>query len=267
MAAPALHVEVHGPAAARAVVLAHGFGGSARNWRPQLRTLRARYRVVVYDTRGHARSAAPEEPSAYRMGELIADLLRASEAGGDPRPVLGGLSLGAAVALRAALAHPERARALVLASHPAGPGSGRGVAASALAFAEAIERDGLEAAGERFAWGPGSGLDPAGAALVRQGFLEHPPHALAHLLRECLARLEPLDALSPRLAALRLPVLVIAGERDAGSLPVSRALAEAIPGAELALVPDAGHVVNLAAPAAFDAALLGFLARLDGAAG
>jgi pimeloyl-ACP methyl ester carboxylesterase len=262
MAAPGLHVEVHGPAAAPGIVLAHGFGGSARNWRPQLRTLRARWRVVVYDARGHARSEAPDEPAAYRMSELIADLLHAGEASGDPRPVLGGLSLGAAVALGAVLVQPERARALVLASHPAGPGSGRGVAASALAFAEAIERDGLEAAGARFAWGPGSGLDPAGAALVRQGLLEHRPHALAHVLRECLARLEPVEALAPRLAALRLPVLVIAGERDAGSLPVSRALAEAIPGAELAVIPGAGHVVNLAAPAAFDTALLGFLARL-----
>jgi pimeloyl-ACP methyl ester carboxylesterase len=264
MAAPALHVEVHGPAAARAVTLAHGFGGSARNWRPQLRTLRGRFRVVVYDARGHARSQAPAEPAAYRIHELVADLLRASEAGGDPRPVLGGLSLGAAVALRAALAHPERARALVLASHPAGPGSGRGVAASALAFADAIERDGLEAAGARFAWGPGSGLDRAGASLVRQGFLEHRPHALAHTLRECLARLEPVEALAPRLAELRLPVLVVAGERDLGSLPVSRALSEALPAAQLVVIPDAGHVVNLAAPAAFDAALLDFLGSLAG---
>ena len=261
MAAPALHVEVHGPAnAPLAIVLAHGFGGSARNWRPQLRALRARYRAVVYDARGHARSEAPAEPAAYRMGELVADLLSAGEASGDSRPVLGGLSLGAAVALRAALAHPERVRALVLASHPAGPGTGHGVAAHAAAFAAAIERDGLEAAGERFAWGPGSGLDPAGAALVRQGFLEHRPHALAHTLRESLARLEPVEALG--LAALRLPVLVLAGERDPGSLAPSRTLARAIPSAELVVIPGAGHVVNLAAPAAFAAALLGFLDRL-----
>ena len=113
--------------------------------------------------------------------------------------------MGAAVALRYALAHPERVRALVLASSPAGPASGRGVAAHALAFAEAIEREGLAAAGARFVWGAGSGLDPAGAALVRQGFLEHAPHALAHTLREFLAKLEPVEALAPRLAGLALP--------------------------------------------------------------
>ena len=262
MAAPALHVEAAGQGPG--VVLAHGFGGSARNWRPQLRALRPRFRVAVYDARGHARSAAPEEAAAYREAELVADLGRAAAATGDVRPVVGGLSMGAAVALRYALAEPAHVRALVLASLPAGPASGRGIAARALAFADAIERDGLAAAGERFAWGSGSGLDAAGAALVRQGFLEHAPHALAHTLREFLATLEPGEVLAPRLAALALPVLVIAGERDDASLPACRAFAEALPGAELVVIEGAGHVVNLAAPAAFDAALLAFLDRLVG---
>jgi pimeloyl-ACP methyl ester carboxylesterase len=57
MAAPALHVEAAGQGPG--IVLAHGFGGSARNWRPQLRALRAQKRVAVYDARGHARSEAP----------------------------------------------------------------------------------------------------------------------------------------------------------------------------------------------------------------
>jgi pimeloyl-ACP methyl ester carboxylesterase len=263
MAAPALHVEAVGQGPG--IVLAHGFGGSARNWRPQLRTLRARYRVAVYDARGHARSEAPGEPAAYREAALVEDLGRAAAATGDARPVVGGLSMGAAVALRYALAQPGRVRALVLASPPAGPGSERGVAAHALAFADAIEREGLEAAGARFVWGRDSGLDPAGAALVRQGFLEHAPHALAHTLREFLAKLEPVEALAVRLAGLALPVLLIAGARDAASLPVCRALAKALPDAELRVIPDAGHVVNLAAPAAFDATLLDFLARVAGA--
>lgn len=260
MAAPALHVEAVG--AGPGVVLAHGLGGSARNWRPQVRALRARHRVVVYDARGHARSEAPPEAAAYREAELTGDLGRAAAASGDARPVVGGLSLGAAVALHYALARPERVRALVLASPPAAFAGARGVAERALAFADAIEREGLAAAGDRFAWGPESGLDPAGAALVRQGFLEHAPHALAHTLREFLARLEPAEALAARLAGLALPVLIVAGARDEGSLAAGRALAAALPDAERLEIPGAGHVVNLAAPADFDAALLGFLARL-----
>jgi pimeloyl-ACP methyl ester carboxylesterase len=260
MAAPALHVEAVGQGPG--IALAHGFGGSARNWRPQIRSLRMRFRVATYDARGHARSAAPVEAEAYREPELVSDLARVALATDDARPVVGGLSLGAAVALRLALARPDGVRGLVLASHPAGPASGRGIASHALAFADAIEREGLAAAGAHFVWGPGSGLDPAGASLVRQGFLEHAPHALAHILREFLAQLEPVEALVPRLARLALPVLVIAGERDEASLPVSRALASALPRAELVVIEGAGHVVNLARSAAFDAAVLGFLDRL-----
>lgn len=255
-----MHVEAVGQGPG--IVLAHGFGGSARNWRPQVRALRERSRVVVYDARGHARSEAPREPSAYREAELVDDLARAAAATGDARPVVGGLSMGAAVALRYALAHPGRVRALVLASYPAGPASERGSAGRAVAFADAIEREGLEAAGAHYVWGPGSGLDPADAALVRQGFLEHAPHALAHTLREFLARLEPVDSLASQLARLDLPSLLICGGRDDGSLPVCRALADLLPKTELHVIEDAGHVVNLAAPTAFDAALLGFLDRL-----
>jgi pimeloyl-ACP methyl ester carboxylesterase len=257
MAAVQLHVETRG--SGRALVLAHGFGGSARNWRPQVRTFSTRFRVVTYDARGHARSEAPAGAEAYREAAFVGDLARVVAACGDAQPVVGGLSFGAAVALRFAIAQPARARALILASLPAGAASGRGVSARAAAFADAIERDGLEAAGARFAWGPDSDLDERGAALVRQGFLEHPPHALAHTLREFLATLPAPAALAGALAATGLPTLVIAGEGDPGSVAASRALAAGAANAQLVVVPDAGHVVNLAQPAAFDAALARFL--------
>jgi 3-oxoadipate enol-lactonase len=167
--------------------------------------------------------------------------------------------MGAAVALHFALAHPERARGLVLASFPAGPASGRGIAGEALRFAEAIEREGLEAAGARFVWGPRAGLDRSSAALVRRGFLEHPPAGLVHTLRELLAVLPPLEALAPRLGRLDVPALVVAGSADAASLPVCRELAERIPRGRLVEIPEAGHVVNLARPEAFHAAVRAFL--------
>lgn len=250
MALPRLHVDAAG--AGLAVVLAHGLGGSARNWRPQLRALRPDRRAVAFDARGHARSEAPHGPGAYRLGELVGDFARVLQAEAPEAAVVGGLSLGAAVALELALLHPERVRGLVLASYPA-------PRAAAVEFADAIESEGLAAAGARFAWGPGSGLDAAGAGLVRAGFLEHAPHAITGLLRECIAALPEPTALEPRLRRFARPVLVVAGERDVGSLAVCRRLAAALPDARLEVVPDAGHVVNLARPDAFNAALLAFL--------
>ena len=262
MAEPELYVDAAGDGLP--VVLCHGLGGSARNWRVQLRALRPRYRAIAYDARGHARSQAPSGAGAYHMQRLVDDLGRVLDANPRGPAVVAGLSLGAATALHFALAQPERVRGLVLASFPA-PRAAGGFADVALEFAAAIERDGLEAAGARYVWGEASGLDPQAAALVRAGFLEHAPLAIAALLREAIAAQPAVEALAPRLAALEAPALVVAGAADRGSLGPSRALAAALPRARLAVIEAAGPVVNLARPDAFNRLLLGFLDEIEAA--
>ena len=253
MNAPALHIDARGEG--RALVLAHGFGGSARNFRPQQRAFAPEYHVVAFDQRGHARSGAPQEPSAYTLAQLGGDFGRVLDAIEAERAVVGGLSLGAAAAFEFALTTPERVDALVLAALP-GP---EGFAQVAADFADAIDEHGLEAAGERFAWGPRSGLDAAGAQLVKQGFLEHPPHAMSALLRGAISELARPRAEDPRLAELVTPLLLIAGDSDTPALRANDTLAAVVPRAERVVVPDAGHVVNLAAPVPFNRALREFL--------
>jgi len=248
-------VEVSG--SGERIVLAHGFGGSARNFRPQVRALRGRYQAIVYDARGHARSGAPEAAASYTPDCFISDLERVLDETGAARAVVGGLSLGASTALRFALARPQRVQGIVLGSFPAG--GGRGFAAQALEFAKVLDADGLVAAGERFVWGKSSGLSQRDAALVRQGFLEHRPHALAHVLRELIAAQPAVEELAPALRRLEVPALVVAGEADAPSVAAAHALAAALPRARLVVIPGAAHVVNLERPEAFNAALLAFL--------
>jgi pimeloyl-ACP methyl ester carboxylesterase len=242
-----LHVERQGTAEP-AVVLAHGFAGSARNFRVQARALSSAATVVTYDARGHARSEAPAEADAYDFERLVDDFERVA-AGAGERIVAGGVSLGAITALAFAVRHPERVRALLLASLP---GSGDTRRAWALGFADAIEREGLDAAGAAFVWGEQSRFDPAGAKLIRLGLLEHPPHALAHILRRTLAGLAPASELATPLAAAEFPITILAGADDAPAQEPSRALAAVLPRAKLVVVPNAGHVVNLAAPAVFN---------------
>src|SRR5438105_3618914 len=230
-AEPRLHVEVEG--SGPVVVLAHGFGGSARNFLSQARALRDRYRIVRFDARGHARSEAPAEESAYTPEAFVADLGRVLDQVGARAAIVGGLSMGGGTALRFALAHPGRVQGLVVAGLPHGAGAPGTFSAIAADFADAIEREGLEAAGARFVWGAASGLDPAGARLVRRGFLEHPPHGLAHTLRGVLAAEPSLAEIAPRLAGLARPALVIVGARDRLSLPPSRARAAALPQARV----------------------------------
>jgi len=255
-APPRLHVEVDGDGPV--VLLMHGLGGSARNWGPQVRALRDTHRVVRFDARGHGRSEAPADAEAYRPEAFVDDVRRVLDEVGAPRATLGGLSMGAGVALRFALGEPERVPALVLAAFP-GSSDGAGFASVALPFAHAIERQGLEAAGAEFVWGDESRLDSAGR-LVKQGFMEHPPHGIMWTLRNLVAAQPSVEELAPALGGLRIPALVVVGARDRGSLEPSRRLAEALPDARLVVVPDAGHVVNLQAPKEFNAALLEFLA-------
>jgi pimeloyl-ACP methyl ester carboxylesterase len=224
--------------------------------------------VVLYDARGHARSDAPADAAEYDFGRLVDDYARVASgeasgvgpAGG--RVIAGGLSLGAATALAFALRHPERVRALVLASPPGGADDPPR-RSWALAFAQAIDERGLEAAGAEFVWGERARFDPRGAALIRQGLMEHPPAALAHILRRTLAELPGPSALDAELRGFPRPVLVIAGADDASAREPARALAERLPDAELVVIPNAGHVVNLAAPEAFNEACARFLERVD----
>lgn len=250
-----LHIDERGEGPA--VILSHGFGGSARNFLPQVRALAPDYRVVVYDARGHARSEAPADPAEYAPECFVEDLLRVVERTGEERVVVGGLSMGAGVALRFALLHPERVRGVVLAAFP--PAS---AGSWATAFADAIDAGGVEPAGSEFVWGRRSRFDPEGARLIRRGFLEHADHALSSTLRRLLAVEPAVSSLATALARLDTPVLLIVGSRDAGSLAVSEELARLLPDSELVVVAGAGHVVNLGDPEAFNAALRRFLARL-----
>jgi pimeloyl-ACP methyl ester carboxylesterase len=251
-----LHVERHG--SGPSLVLQHGFGGSARNFRPQARAFAGSLSVVLFDARGHARSPAPRDAHEYELSCFVRDFAGVLDAASSEPAVTGGLSMGAAVALQHALAFPERVRGLVLAAFPSS-GENERRRDWALGFAQAIEERGLDAAGSEFVWGARSRFDPKGAALIRQGFLEHPPHALAHVLRQVLARLASPSSLAPALTRLAMPVLVIVGSEDRESLEPSTELAELLPHAELRVVPEAGHIVNLAKPREFNAAVARFL--------
>ena len=255
-----LYTETFGSDANPGIIFCHGFGGSARNFRLQARLLEARYRVTLFDLRGHARSPAPEGAESYRVEALLSDLDEIVQA--QPTPlILAGLSLGAKLSLDYALLHRERVRALVLASYPTS-GDVEKRRTWALGFAEAIEQRGLDDAGAEFVWGERSRFDPKGARLIRQGLMEHAPHALAHIQRQLLAASPSPERMAPQLRTLAIPTCLIAGTDDPESLGPCQELAALLPQAELHELENAGHVVNLTKPTLFNQILLDFLARL-----
>jgi len=173
--------------------------------------------------------------------------------------VVGGLFDGAGIALRFALARPERVRGLVLCAFPAGAEDPDGFAGKAIRFAEADRARWPRSGGEDYVWGPGTRLDRNAVTFVRQGFLEHPAHGLALALRGVIAAQPAVAAMRDALAALRAPTLVVVGSDDGPSRRASEAFVGIVSQARLVVVPGAGHVVNLQKPDEVSAAMGEFL--------
>ena len=114
-----LPVEDQGAPDGPAVVLLHGFPGSAVTWTGVVPALLAReFRVLVPDQRGYSPGARPPGRRPYRLGELVADVVALADAAGLQRIHLAGHDWGALVAWAMAAAHPDRVASLTALATP-----------------------------------------------------------------------------------------------------------------------------------------------------
>ena len=239
------------------ILFVHAFPLNRRMWAPQVEALSARYRCLTVDLRGFGESDAPAGPySLEGMADDLAGLLDAQHLA---RVTLVGLSMGGYLAFAFWRKYAGRLQALVLADTRAADDT------------EAT-RKGREELARR---AEAEGLAPVVATQlprllspvappelqewVRDMIEEATPQGVAGALRAMAARPDSGDVL----ARIECPALVIAGGDDAVTPPTEMAtMAGRIPGAEFATLPGAGHLSNLEAPAAFNAALGAFLDRL-----
>jgi pimeloyl-ACP methyl ester carboxylesterase len=219
--------------------------------------------VHLYDARGHARSEAPRNQNAYVWECLVSDFGAIAHGSLSENPdatpheaVVGGLSLGAATALFWTLQNPDLVSGLVLAAYPESTDELRTWAS---AFADSIDANGLDIAGREFVWGPNGRFGQQDTLMVRRGFMQHAPHAIAAILRQSMANIPDISSLSGVLEQLRVPTLLVVGGEDRCSLEASRKIAGALPNASLAIIEGAGHVVNLSRPERFNEVLANFV--------
>jgi pimeloyl-ACP methyl ester carboxylesterase len=262
-----LYAEAHGEG--MPVVLSPALHTTHENWRPQVAPLvSAGYRVVLWDYRGHGLSDAPDDPAAYSMQRVVADLADVLDSLAPGRlAVLGGLSFGGLASLHFALRFPERVRALLLVDTGPGfknPEARKRWEESALRTASALERKGLEAFVASRASETLVGRRPElpAARAARRAIAAQRPHGLAHFGRRVAA---PALPVIDDLARIDVPALVVVGEHDQPYLRSAEVLAAKLPRAESVVIADAGHIVNLEQSEAFDAAMLRFLARVAAA--
>jgi pimeloyl-ACP methyl ester carboxylesterase len=217
-------------------------------WQPQLAALADELTVVAWDEPGAGRSSAlPAGFGLTDYADCLAALVRALALG--PAHV-AGLSWGGTVVLELYRRHPELVETLILVDTYAGwKGS-----------LPPEEVDARIAGARKMLAAPAEAFDPTLPGLFAHG----PPAEFAPLLEDIAVTVRPASLgaqlqimaeadqrdLLPRIA---VPTLLIWGELDARSpLRVARQFEQAIPNAELVVIPDCGHVSNLERPEQFN---------------
>ena len=233
----------------RPLLLVHGFTGAKEDftdWLDRLADLG--WHAVAPDQRGHGESPKPDHAGAYSFEVFAADLLALLDALGWSSAVVLGHSMGGMVVQTAAIAAPERFAGIVLmdTSHRALKGVDPDLVEAAVDLAVGQGMGALLATQAAL-----GGMQPPAAQRVldtRPGYAEFgdrkllasAPAMYAAMLRAITDPTNPVDRLEA-LRAITVPALVLVGEQDTPFLKPSQRMADAIPGARLAVIPDAAH--------------------------
>jgi len=257
--APTLPTRTCGRRAAPAILFLHGFLGSAADWLPVAHRLRATWHCTMVDLPGHGRALTPEHPKLYTLRGAAQAVLD-----GVQRPVhLVGYSMGGRLALQLALQHPERFQSLTLIS--ASPGLPLTAERAARrraddALAAELEQQGVNAFLTTWYAQNLFGNLQRKPALWRRLLTRRRMNSateLARMLRGSSVGRQP--SRWAQLKKLRLPVLLLAGQQDGKYVQLMRQMSVHIPGAELCVVPGAGHAVVEEQPAQVARTLARFL--------
>jgi pimeloyl-ACP methyl ester carboxylesterase len=245
-----LHWESFGEGPA--VLLVAGQGMTVDGWWATIPVLSRSFRVIAFDNRDTGRSS--RSPWPYSVAHMARDAVAVLDAAGERRAHVYGISLGSLVAQEVALRNPDRVQSLVLGASSAG-----GFAAykpPPTSFAQTFLVRAGAMGPEEAEW---AAVPYTYAAKTRRS---HPERIVTDIEHRLGAPPEPLSYLHQaaavaahdayeRLNQMAAPTLVVHGEEDVFIPPANAlVLAERIPGAQLRLWPDAGHMYIIDEPRA-----------------
>lgn len=236
----------------RPVILAHGFLMDGRMFDPQVAALAPEFRVIPWDARAFGRTRWDGKP--FSLWDSVADCIALLDHLGIQQAVVGGMSQGGYCALRVALRHPDRVRALVLMS-TRGTTDSEETKAGYLQAAQVWSTHGPEPIVQALS-GPVLGdsrLFPVWLDRWRQV----PGANYLAATRNLVER----EDIRDRLKEIRCPAIVIHGLEDTGIPPSDgEFLHQTLPGSvRFVPVPGATHSANLSHPEIVNPPLLEFL--------
>jgi 3-oxoadipate enol-lactonase len=258
-----LYYEEHGRGTP--LVLANGIGCNADMWDVNRDALAAHHRLVLWEPRGHARSDSPEDPARYSFQRWMLDLKAVLDHLRIRTAHVGGLSLGAGIATRFALRFPGRVRSLVVTNSSSAAGLPLSVE-NLVMRARSIEitlTKGMDAMAEfAMAANPNFSerlaIEPKARDEIYEEYRRLSPTGYANSLRALLA----MDHITDQLPRLRLPVLLIGGDRDPSLAPM-KVMHRKVRGSKLVVLSPASHFGNRDQPEAWNRTVLDFLTRCD----
>lgn len=251
------------------LVMAHEFAGDITSWEPQVNYFSRRYQVITYCHRGYPPSEVPDDPEAYSQDLQVEDLARLLRHLGIEQAHIGGLSMGGTLTVGFAIAHPEMCRSLVIASAGAGSDSGdrERLVASWQSLSESMTTEGME----KFADGYARGAerlqflrkDPMGWAKFHAGLAAHSAQGSSLTFRGVQMKRKTIYQLEKELQQIRIPTLVMIGDEDTPCVEPAIFMKRNIPGAGLAVFPQAGHTINLEEPDLYNWTVSDFLTAVE----
>ena len=241
------------------ILFLHGYPLDRTLWRYQLGAFKG-WRTLAPDLRGLGRSDAPD--LGYSMATYTDDLIALLDAIGVDDVVLCGLSMGGYIAFELLRRYRPRVRGLVLVDTRAGADSAEGRKGRETAMADLREGGPPLIAEQMLPRLLGAKAPDALREEVRAMMASAPAAGVLGALAAMRDRPDSLELL-PTLAGL--PTLVVVGAEDRLTPPRdAEAMAKAVPGARLAVIPDAGHLPPLEQAESFNGHLQAFLDRLAG---
>ena len=255
------------------IVFLHEFAGNANSWAPQFRRLARGYRCIAYNSRGYPPSDVPAHEDLYGQEISIADLGGLLDALQIEKAHLVGLSMGAYTGLVYAMRNPGRVSAVVAASGGSGsnvdPAKVQAFSTDAKARADRMMSSWGDVVKE-MTTGPArlqlKQKDPKGYDRFVRDMNEASPRGSSMTMRKVQAERPSLTGYAEELKGMTTPTLLIAGDEDEACIDINVFLKRHMPCAGLAMMPKAGHLVNLEDPAAFNTLIETFFKQAEAGA-
>jgi pimeloyl-ACP methyl ester carboxylesterase len=261
-----LHYEEAG--SGTPLIFIHEFAGDHRSWEPQMRFFSRYFRCIIYAARGFAPSDIPEDGERYSQAHARDDVIAVLDRLKIERAHVVGLSMGGFAALHVGIAHPKRARSLVIAGcgYGAEPDKKERFRAECETAAASFLSNWSEAA-SKYALGPTrvqfQNKDPRGWAEFARQLSEQSALGHALTMRGVQMRRPSLYELIDDMKKIDVPALIVTGDEDDPCLEPALLMKRSISTAGLVVLPYSGHTINIEEPEAFNRALFEFFMRVD----